>query len=41
MKMEHTLTAPHAGTVQRVLVGLHDRVPADAVLVELLPEKDA
>jgi acetyl/propionyl-CoA carboxylase alpha subunit len=35
MKMEHTLTAPHAGTVTRVPFGVGDRVAAGAVLVEL------
>ena len=37
MKMEHTLTAPYAGTVGRVLFGVADRVAAGAVLVELPP----
>jgi 3-methylcrotonyl-CoA carboxylase alpha subunit len=35
MKMEHTLTAPHAGVVSRIAFGLTDRVQAGAVLVEL------
>ena len=37
MKMEHTLTAPYAGTVGRVLFGVADRVAAGAVLVDLSP----
>jgi 3-methylcrotonyl-CoA carboxylase alpha subunit len=37
MKMEHTLTAPYDGVVERLLFGLADRVAAGAVLVELLP----
>ena len=37
MKMEHTLTAPHAGTIERLPFGLADRVPAGAVLVEMSP----
>jgi 3-methylcrotonyl-CoA carboxylase alpha subunit len=37
MKMEHTLTAPHDGTVARIAFGLGDRVQAGAVLVELSP----
>ena len=37
MKMEHTLTAPYAGIVARVVFGLAERVPAGAVLVELSP----
>jgi 3-methylcrotonyl-CoA carboxylase alpha subunit len=35
MKMEHTLTAPYDGVVERVIFGVSDRVPAEAVLVEL------
>ena len=35
MKMEHTLTAPHAGTVTRVPFGVGERVAAGAVLAEL------
>jgi 3-methylcrotonyl-CoA carboxylase alpha subunit len=35
MKMEHTLTAPSAGRVTRVVFGLSERVLAGAVLVEL------
>jgi biotin carboxyl carrier protein len=37
MKMEHTLTAPYAGTVTRVAFGMGERVPAGAILVELSP----
>jgi biotin carboxyl carrier protein len=37
MKMEHTLTAPYAGTVTRVAFGLAERVAAGSVLVELSP----
>jgi biotin carboxyl carrier protein len=37
MKMEHTVTAPYAGTVARLPFGLADRVAAGAVLVELSP----
>jgi 3-methylcrotonyl-CoA carboxylase alpha subunit len=37
MKMEHTLTAPYAGIVARVVFGLAERVPAGAILVELSP----
>ena len=35
MKMEHTLTAPHAGTVTRVPFGVGERVAAGAILAEL------
>ena len=35
MKMEHTLTAPHAGVVSRIAYGVSDRVAAGAVLIEL------
>jgi 3-methylcrotonyl-CoA carboxylase alpha subunit len=37
MKMEHTLTAPYAGVVSRVVFGVTERVPGGAVLVELTP----
>ena len=37
MKMEHTLTAPHAGVVCRLPFAMKDRVAAGAVLVELNP----
>jgi 3-methylcrotonyl-CoA carboxylase alpha subunit len=35
MKMEHTVTAPHAGVVERLPFALADRVAAGSVLVEL------
>ena len=35
MKMEHTVTAPHAGIVERLPFALADRVAAGSVLVEL------
>jgi acetyl/propionyl-CoA carboxylase alpha subunit len=37
MKMEHTVTAPYAGTIERIPFGLADRVAAGAVLVEISP----
>jgi 3-methylcrotonyl-CoA carboxylase alpha subunit len=37
MKMEHTLTAPYAGVVEKVAFSLKERVAAGAVLVELTP----
>jgi 3-methylcrotonyl-CoA carboxylase alpha subunit len=37
MKMEHTVTAPYAGIVDRLPFGLADRVAEGAVLVELSP----
>jgi 3-methylcrotonyl-CoA carboxylase alpha subunit len=37
MKMEHTVTAPYAGIVERLPFGLADRVTEGAVLVELSP----
>jgi len=37
MKMEHTVAAPYAGTVERMPFGLGDRVAAGAVLAELKP----
>ena len=37
MKMEHTVTAPYAGTIERLPFGLADRVAAGAILVELSP----
>ncbi|HLN49093.1 MAG TPA: biotin carboxylase N-terminal domain-containing protein [Steroidobacteraceae bacterium] len=37
MKMEHTVTAPYAGIVDRLPFGLGDRVSEGAVLVELSP----
>jgi biotin carboxyl carrier protein len=41
MKMEHTVTAPHAGTVERLPFALGDRVAANSVLVELGPAPDS
>jgi 3-methylcrotonyl-CoA carboxylase alpha subunit len=38
MKMEHTVTAPYAGTVDRIPFGLAERVAAGSILVELTPE---
>jgi 3-methylcrotonyl-CoA carboxylase alpha subunit len=38
MKMEHTVTAPYAGIIERLPFGLADRVAAGSVLVELKPE---
>ncbi len=38
MKMEHTVTAPYAGTVERLPFALSDRVAAGSVLVELKPQ---
>jgi 3-methylcrotonyl-CoA carboxylase alpha subunit len=40
MKMELTLAAPVAGTVERVLCGKGDSVDADTVLVDIRPEAD-
>ncbi len=37
MKMEHTLTAPYAGVVERLPFGLSERVAAGEILVELSP----
>jgi 3-methylcrotonyl-CoA carboxylase alpha subunit len=37
MKMEHTMSAPYAGTVERLPFALGDRVAAGAVLAELKP----
>jgi 3-methylcrotonyl-CoA carboxylase alpha subunit len=37
MKMEHTVTAPYAGAVERLPFAVADRVAAGAVLVELKP----
>jgi 3-methylcrotonyl-CoA carboxylase alpha subunit len=39
MKMEHTVTAPYAGTIERIPFGLGDRVAAGAVLVEISPKE--
>jgi 3-methylcrotonyl-CoA carboxylase alpha subunit len=41
MKMEHTITAPHAGTVQAVHFARGDRVPEGSQLLELTPAEDA
>ena len=38
MKMEHTVAAPYAGTVERLPFALGDRVAAGAVLAELKPD---
>lgn len=35
MKMEHTITAPHAGTVQAIHFARGDRVPEGSPLLEL------
>jgi len=37
MKMEHTLTAPYAGVIERLPFGLSERVAAGEILVELSP----
>jgi 3-methylcrotonyl-CoA carboxylase alpha subunit len=37
MKMEHTLTAPYEGVVERVAYGVKDRVTEGAVLVDMKP----
>ena len=39
MKMEHTITAPYAGTVQSVHFARGDRVPEGSTLLELTAEK--
>jgi 3-methylcrotonyl-CoA carboxylase alpha subunit len=39
MKMEHTITAPYAGTVQSVHFARGDRVPEGSALLELAAEK--
>jgi 3-methylcrotonyl-CoA carboxylase alpha subunit len=39
MKMEHTITAPYAGTVQSVHFARGDRVPEGSALLELAPQK--
>jgi 3-methylcrotonyl-CoA carboxylase alpha subunit len=41
MKMEHSITAPHAGTVQAVHFGRGDRVPEASQLLELTPAAEA
>jgi 3-methylcrotonyl-CoA carboxylase alpha subunit len=35
MKMEHTITAPYAGTVQTLHFAAGDRVPEGSALLEL------
>jgi 3-methylcrotonyl-CoA carboxylase alpha subunit len=37
MKMEHTVTAPYAGIIERLPFGLGDRVAAGSVLVDIKP----
>jgi 3-methylcrotonyl-CoA carboxylase alpha subunit len=37
MKMEHTVAAPYAGTVERMPFGVGDRVAAGSVLAEIKP----
>jgi 3-methylcrotonyl-CoA carboxylase alpha subunit len=39
MKMEHSITAPYAGTVQSVHFARGDRVPEGSILLELAPQK--
>lgn len=39
MKMEHTITAPHAGTVQVIHFALGERVPEGSELLEIAPEQ--
>ena len=39
MKMEHTITAPHAGTVASVHFARGDRVPEGTELLTLAPER--
>jgi 3-methylcrotonyl-CoA carboxylase alpha subunit len=39
MKMEHTITAPHAGTVQSIHFARGDRVPEGSTLLELAAQK--
>jgi 3-methylcrotonyl-CoA carboxylase alpha subunit len=41
MKMEHTITAPHAGTVQTIHFARGDRVPEGSQLLELNQAEDA
>ena len=38
MKMEHTITAPHAGTVKSIHFARGERVPEGSQLLELAPE---
>jgi len=41
MKMEHTITAPYAGTVQAIHFGRGDRVPEGSQLLELARAEEA
>jgi 3-methylcrotonyl-CoA carboxylase alpha subunit len=41
MKMEHTITAPYAGTVQSIHFARGDRVPEGSTLLELAAELTA
>ena len=41
MKMEHTITAPHAGAVQAIHFARGDRVPEGSQLLELAAAEDA
>ncbi len=38
MKMEHTITAPHAGTVRAIHSAAGERVPEGKALLELAPD---
>jgi len=38
MKMEHTISAPHAGTVKSIHFARGDRVPEGSELLEITPE---
>jgi len=38
MKMEHTITAPHAGTVKSIHFARGERVPEGSELLELTPD---
>jgi 3-methylcrotonyl-CoA carboxylase alpha subunit len=38
MKMEHTISAPHAGTVKAIHFARGDRVPEGSELLEVAPE---
>jgi 3-methylcrotonyl-CoA carboxylase alpha subunit len=37
MKMEHTITAPYAGTIERIHFARGERVPEGSALLELTP----
>jgi len=41
MKMEHTITAPYAGTVQAIHFARGDRVPEGSQLLELARAEEA